>query len=142
MVVTVKSFLRKHSEVQIEGKLGQEESVESNWDYNSSALKLIMVLCGAVAVVGMGILVFGSSRESVSLMGFGLTIFIVGTYQLIATMKEKANLDLLFKLGNGLSRAAKEELIKVLVEKNAGASSGLLGLVESLFAKNKQEAIR
>jgi len=137
MVVTVKSFLREHRDVQIEGKLGQEDAAESKWDYNSSALKLILVLCGAVAVIGMGILVFGSSRESVPLMGFGLTMFIVGTYQLIVTMKEKANLDLFSKVGNGLSRAAKEELVKVLVEKNAGASSGLLGLVESFFAKNK-----
>lgn len=137
VVVTVKSFLREHWEEPIEGKLGQVDAEESKWDYNSYALKLILVLCGVMEVVGMGIIVFGSVRESMSLMGFGLTMFLVGTYQLIVTMKEKANLDLLSKVGNGLSRAAKEELIKVLVEKNAGASSGLLGLIESLFAKNK-----
>ena len=59
MVVTLKSFLREHSPAQIEGKLGPTDpTAESKWDYNAPALKLILVLCGVVAVIGMGMLTF------------------------------------------------------------------------------------
>lgn len=137
MIVTLRGFARTYSSQSTNGALGANRSSSGLWSYEKTAIWAIIVLCFIVGVLGVGTLLYAVICESTLLMVFGMILTIASVYQLLVTVKEKANLDLLSAHFGNLSESARTEIIQTVAKANSAASNGLLNLIESLFDRSK-----
>lgn len=136
MIISLKGFISSYTKVSARrGAMGQAKQKLTQWKYDKSVMWVILGFGIAVACLSLVALALGLVKENYTSFGFSLVLFGVAQYLLIATVKEKANLDLLTIHFENLSESARNEILTTLAVQNAGASKGLLEFIETIFKR-------
>jgi hypothetical protein len=137
MIITLKSLAKEADETAkhsaADGPLGRKAAVTQDWGYSKVGMWGVLLCSAAVAVTGLAICIVSAARDRTGLIYGGLLILMIGTYLMLAAVKEKANLELIATHFKTLSAESKDEMIQMLVKGNAGASKDILGLIEKLM---------
>lgn len=138
MIITVRGLLdakaRDDAKAAEEAEQGQASPTVHQFNYSTLAMNVILGACAVVAIIAFVMLVIAAFKGSIALFSFGLVAFLIAMYQLLISVREKANLDLLANHFAHLSESAKDEVLKKLVDYNAGGSMGMLRIIEILFS--------
>jgi hypothetical protein len=136
MIITLKTLVSEIDEdaqkTTEEAYLGRKPSTK-HWTYSEVGMWALLICSATLSVVGLVVSIVSAFNERTFAIAVGVFIQLVGTYLLIAAMKEKSNLDFVTKHLQNVSVETRDEIFRTIMKNNSRSSRDILQLIEKLF---------